>query len=239
MIRAVIVDDEPQARRRVRELLSTESDVEVVAEYGRGSTALPDLSVLKPDVVFLDVEMPEMSGLELMASLRQSALRVSIVLVTAFDRYAVQAFEQHAVDYLLKPFDEERFAKTVERIRECVNIAAAAPNDDRTNRYLTRLAVKNGGRIQFVRIPEIDWLASEGNYVRLHTGKDSHLFRGTIAWFERQLDPTQFVRINRSMIVNWIESPSSNPPSIAIMSFRCAMGRAFACLLPTDDGCRR
>lgn len=210
MIRTLIVDDEPLARDRIRGLLSRESDIEVIAECRDGLEAVETIRREKPALVFLDVQIPELDGFGVVKSL-EDAMPVT-VFVTAYDQYALQAFEVHAVDYLLKPFDEDRFLKALDRARAAV---AARNGGNGVNEKLLalladlkppqghaeRIVVKNAGRLFFLRSDEIDWVESSGNYVNLHVGHESHLLRETMAGIEGRLDPALFIRIHRTAIV--------------------------------------
>ena len=209
-IRVLLVDDEPLARAMLREMLSDDPDVIVIDESYNGRHALEAVRRHAPDLVFLDVQMPEAGGFDLLEAIgREPSPRV--IFVTAYDQYAVRAFEVHALDYLLKPFDRERFDACWQRAKAQIlrdreqntnNQILELLEDLKTgHQYLERLVVKTGGRIYFVRTDEIDWIEAEGNYVSVHTGKKSHLLRETISNLAAQLDPKQFVRIHRSTIV--------------------------------------
>jgi two-component system LytT family response regulator len=209
-MRVLIVEDEPLARERIRTLLEAERDIEVVGEAADGRSAVAAIRAEKPDLVFLDVNMPELNGFEVIDTVGAEAMP-PIVFVTAYDQYAVQAFDAHAVDYVLKPFDEDRFRSAVDRARQTLRRQHAGSLDRRLTdlledlrrpRYVERLAVKSGGKIVFVRTDEIDWIGAEGNYARLHTGGRSHLMRETMTSLEAKLDPDRFLRIHRSTIVN-------------------------------------
>jgi two-component system LytT family response regulator len=211
-IRALIVDDEPLARERIRSLLRQEADVEVVGEAADGQSALQALRELRPDLLFLDVQMPGFDGFRLLEKLDADQMPVT-VLVTAFDRYALQAFEIHALDYLLKPFDRRRFQESLRRARDQLRQAPSEEFGRRmlalykdiangTGRYLERLVVKSAGRVLFVPVSEIDWIEAAGNYVRLHQGTNEHLIRDTMNGLESKLDPKKFLRIHRSTMVN-------------------------------------
>lgn len=209
-IRALIVDDEAPARTRLRQFLKGEADFEIVDECANGAQAVKAIQELHPDIAFLDVQMPRLSGVEVCRALGDGPLPL-IVFVTAYDEFAIQAFEVHAVDYLLKPFDEERFAKTLRHVRERLERGAPAV-DERLRELLAsfkpgparaeRLAFKTDGRVVFVRAAEIDWVQAEGNYTRLHVAGATHLLRETLQALELQFDPAQFLRISRSAIVN-------------------------------------
>jgi len=195
-IRTVLVDDEPLALESLRELLGSEPDIAVVGEYRSGAAFLREAPALAPDLVFLDVEMPQLSGFDVLEQLHAEGGQPHVVFVTAYDRYAVRAFEEDAFDYVLKPFRADRLSKTLQRVRQ--ELAEAEPPV-----HLTRVAIKdNKGRIHLVRIADVDWVETAGNYVRLHVGAASHLFRTTMAAIEPRLDPSRFVRIHRSTIVN-------------------------------------
>jgi two-component system LytT family response regulator len=210
-IRALIVDDEPLARTRLRALLDGEADVEVVGECGDGQAALAAVAELAPDLLFLDVQMPALDGFGLLEALGPGRLP-AVVFVTAYDRYALRAFEVHALDYLLKPFDRDRFRKALDRARAQLAAAGRGAADPRllalledtrgARRPLERLVVKSAGRVFFLRTEEIDWIEAAGNYVRLHAGADTHLLRDTMNGLEARLDPQRFLRVHRSTIVN-------------------------------------
>ena len=211
-IRALIVDDEPIARRGIRQRLRAMPDVEVVGECGDGATATASIAELAPDLVFLDVQMPEVGGFDVIDAIGVDRLP-ALIFVTAFDHYAVRAFEVHAVDYLLKPVDDERFRQAMERAREQVSsksdvwgarIRAALADLGHVvpARWCRRLAIKSPGRVRFVDIDEVDWAEAAGNYVEVHTGQKSHLLRETMASLEQRLDPGQFARVSRAAIVN-------------------------------------
>lgn len=209
-IRTLIVEDEPLARERIRSLLEGERDVEVIGEAGDGRSGVDRIRSLDPDLVFLDVNMPELDGFGVIEAIGVEAMP-PVIFVTAYDQFAVQAFDAHALDYLLKPFDEERFRAAVERARQILHRQRSGSFDRRLNdlledlrkpRFLERLAVKVGGKIIFIRTDDIDWIGAEGNYARLHTGERSHLMRETMSSLETKLDPQKFIRIHRSTIVN-------------------------------------
>ena len=210
--RALIVDDEPLARERLRTLLQEDPDVDVVGEAGDGRTGAESILALSPDVVFLDVQMPGGNGFEVIDAVG-AARMPCVVFVTAYDKYALRAFEVHALDYLLKPFDRDRFRQALSRARQQIRqkanggdferrLAAIVedlkPAKGRTDRFV----VKSGGRIFFVRTAEIDWIEAAGNYVKLHVGSDTHLIRETMNAVEGKLSSDAFVRIHRCHIIN-------------------------------------
>ena len=210
-IRALIVDDEPLARERIRDLLDRDPEVVVAAECCDGEEAVVAIREHSPDLVFLDVQMPEKSGFDVIAEVGAERLP-AIVFVTAHDDCALRAFEVAALDYLLKPFDADRFTRTLDRAK--AQIRSRRPDDFQQRvlsmmadiraapRGLERLIVKTGGQLVFLKTEEVDWIAAEGNYVRLHVGAASHLVRETIQSLEASLDPARFLRIHRSTIVN-------------------------------------
>ena len=210
-IRTLVVDDEPIARARVVALLSTEPDIDLVGECSNGQQARAAIETTNPDLVFLDIQMPEIGGLELARAIQVNGAP-AVVFITAYDEYALGAFEVHALDYLLKPFSAERFRSALGHAREHLSrrrpavpgSPPPAPETLREDRLARRgrLMVKSGGRIHFVRVAEIDWCEASGNYVRVHVGQQEHLVRDTMAHLESQLDAQQFVRIHRSAIVN-------------------------------------
>ena len=206
-IRTLIVDDESVARRRIRRLLSTDPEIGVIGECSDGSTAGETIARERPDLVFLDIQMPERDGFEVVAALDPDALP-AIVFVTAFDRYALQAFDVHAIDYLLKPYTPERFRTAVQRAKARIqgsrvdaSLASFAQALRERPRYVARLPVKTTGKIVLVDVGTVDWIEAADNYVRLHVGAREYLHRETLAGLERQLDPDHFARIHRSVIV--------------------------------------
>jgi two-component system LytT family response regulator len=209
--RVLIVDDEPLARERLRTLLQEEPGFEIVGEAGDGTTGAESILALQPDLVFLDVQMPGADGFDVIEAVGADKMPF-VVFVTAYDRYALRAFDVHALDYLLKPFDRERFKQALARARqqldrngngEIERRLAAIVSDLRPAKAKTdRFVVKSGGRIFFVRTGEIDWIEAAGNYVKLHVGNDSHLIRETMNAVESKLTPEVFVRIHRCHIVN-------------------------------------
>lgn len=200
-IRTAIVDDEDLARQGLLQILAGEGDIEIVGQYRSPAAFLRDLPKIRPDLLFLDIEMPRLNGFDVVERIRETtASSPYIVFVTAFARYAARAFDEEAIDYLMKPFDAGRLALTMARVRE-QTVNAPAPSSP-APRYLTRLAVKRSGRIQVLRIDDVDWLETAANYVILHVGKESHIFRSTLANLEARLDPDRFARIHSSTIVN-------------------------------------
>jgi len=210
-IRALIVDDEPLARERIRSMLHEEADIEVAGEYGDGPAAVAAIKKLSPDLLFLDVQMPGMDGFEVLRAIGKDRMPV-VIFVTAYDQHALKAFEAHALDYLLKPFKPARFKETVQRAREQLanqqaneiskNLAALLGHAKPEREFIARIAVKTGERTVFVKTSQIDYVESAGNYVVLHAGKENHVVRETLTALEGQLDPKKFVRISRSMLVN-------------------------------------
>jgi two-component system LytT family response regulator len=209
-IRAAIIDDEPFARERVRRLLSDDAEIEIVGEAGDGLEAVRLIKEKSPALVFLDVQMPGKDGFEVLGELSPEDMPV-VIFLTAFDRYAVKAFETAALDYLLKPFDEERLKKAVARAKGQLRKSSSAdePEQPETGEffqsddgYLDRVLVKKGGRVFFFKTDEIEWIEAYGNYVRLHFESATHLLRETISGLENRLDPQKFVRVHRSGLVN-------------------------------------
>jgi two-component system LytT family response regulator len=210
-IRAFIVDDEPLARQRVRLLLSEEADLRIVGESQDGVEAVEKIPAAKPDLLFLDVQMPEMDGFEVLRRLPEERLPV-VIFTTAYDEHALRAFDAHALDYLLKPFKPGRFKQALQRARELIadrqaGVAArgllsllgerAAPPGQ-----LTRLAVKSPGKVIFVNLEEIQTIEAAGKYAVVNVGKENHVLRESMSFFETHLPPQRFLRISRSVIVN-------------------------------------
>jgi two-component system LytT family response regulator len=210
-IRTVIVDDEPLARRGIRVLLDEEKDVEIISECRNGREALAVIEEQTPDLVFLDVQMPELNGFDVLQTIGAERMP-AVIFVTAYDKYALRAFDVHALDYLLKPLDGERFTKALQRARAQIERKSihdlsrrlqSLLDDLKPNqKYAERLVIKSAGRILFLGVAEIDWIEAADNYVRLHAGQDEHLLRETMNSLENRLDPAQFLRIHRSRIIN-------------------------------------
>jgi two-component system LytT family response regulator len=212
-IRTVIADDEPLARRGIRAHLNLEKDIEIVSECRNGREAVTAIESSSPDLVFLDVQMPELDGFGVVEAVGVDHMP-PVIFVTAYDRHALKAFEVNALDYLLKPFDSERFARAVQRARKQISRASLGDLSGRLKSLLAdlasrpeqknphRLVIKSAGRISFLDVAEIDWVEAADNYVRLHAGRESHLLRETMNSLEKRLDPEQFLRIHRSRIVN-------------------------------------
>ncbi|MFZ0818886.1 MAG: LytTR family DNA-binding domain-containing protein [Candidatus Acidiferrales bacterium] len=210
-IRTLIVDDEPLGRERIRTLLGGDEEIEVVGECGDGRQAILAIEKFKPDLVFLDVQMPELDGFAVLDMIASGQMPF-IIFVTAYDRYAVQAFEVHALDYLLKSFDRERFQTALQRAKDEIGRSREGHWNDRLaglledlqarQKWVTRIIIRSAGRISFLRVEEVDWVEAADNYVRLHAGHESHLIRETLQSLEKRLDSNKFLRIHRSTIVN-------------------------------------
>ena len=219
-IRVLVVDDEPLAREKIREMVKRDAEIEIVGECASGAEAVAAVHETRPDLLLLDVQMPELGGFEVLQAL-DGEHPPAVIFVTAYDQYAVRAFEVHALDYLLKPFDRERFEAAMGHAKAHLrgqgrsggdSNGAGGPFDRRIldlleelkaeKRYAERLVVKDAGRVFFLETAEIEWVEAEGNYINVHTQKKSHLLRETISGLEAQLDPRKFVRIHRSAIVN-------------------------------------
>jgi two-component system, LytTR family, response regulator len=209
-IRAIIVDDEPLARDGVRLHLDDAGDIEIVGEAGSGEEAIALIEAMRPDLMFLDVQMPGIDGFGVLEAIGTSHMPVTI-FTTAYDQFAVRAFDAHAVDYILKPYDNERFHKALDRAREQLRTKRRSQMDDRLgsllaelkarSQFVERLVVRAGGRIVILRVSEIDYIEAASNYVRLHAGGRDYLLRETMTALESKLDPTEFVRIHRSTMV--------------------------------------
>ncbi|MGZ7042349.1 MAG: LytR/AlgR family response regulator transcription factor [Thermoanaerobaculia bacterium] len=216
--RVLIVDDEPVARRRLKRLLSRYKDITVVDECSGGLVAVERIRALEPDLVFLDIQMPDLDGFGVVAEIGVDQMP-SVIFVTAYDQYALRAFDVHAIDYLLKPYDEERFDAA---LRHAAEINRPAPADDDrlrallldmlqrgepsaakpTGRYHDRVAVKVDGKTRIIAIKDVDWFETDGNYIRIRVGRASYLIRNTANRLEQELDPRQFARIHRRYLVN-------------------------------------
>jgi len=216
MLTAIVADDEKIARKRLVRLIEETGAAEVVAACAGGREAVEQVIALQPQLLFLDVQMPDLDGFEVLRAIEGKASPTT-VFVTAFDQYAVRAFEVHAVDYLLKPYDTIRFGEAFDRAKERIASRARTDEDQRLRallrdylsdgqrderEHLDRVAVKVDGVLRIIRTTDVDWWETDGNYVRLHVGPASHLIRATATSIEGQLDPRQFLRIHRRYIVN-------------------------------------
>jgi two-component system, LytTR family, response regulator len=208
---ALIVDDEPLARRSVRKCLKAFPEFEVMGECGDGESAVAAIRNHRPDLLFLDIQLPELGGFNVIQAVGKHEMPVTI-FVTAYDRYALQAFEAHALDYLLKPFSEDRFRDALQHAKRTLEAGKqSGPNQQlaqlleqmtKKRDYLERIPVPSKGRFLFLNAGDLDWVEAEGNYLRLHSNGVSHLVRGNMNDMERKLDPAKFMRIHRSTIVN-------------------------------------
>jgi two-component system, LytTR family, response regulator len=197
-IRTLIVDDEPLARSNLVVLLRSDPEIGIVGECGSGEEALGEIRIAKPDLLFLDVQMPECDGFDVLEMLGND-LPPAIVFVTAYDQYALRAFEAGALDYLLKPFDNARFELALGRAKQRIRLGDRESNRPRK---LERVAIKTAGQVCFVKVSEIDWIEAADYYACLHVGAKSHLLRRSMAELEEDLDPNMFCRVHRSSIVN-------------------------------------
>jgi two-component system, LytTR family, response regulator len=208
MIQAVVADDEVLARQKLRQLLRDERDVEIVGESASANETVELVRATKPALLFLDIRMPGMDGFDVLGALstEKAVPMPAIIFTTAYDQYALRAFEFHAVDYLLKPFTPERLQSAIQRVRErfLAHDSSAATNGYGKNGggHTTRIVFKSRGRILFLPVSEIRWIGAEENYVRLCTERETHLLRETMAHLEERLDPHSFLRVHRSFIVN-------------------------------------
>jgi two-component system LytT family response regulator len=201
MIRALIVDDEPPARRKIRRGLERDPDIGAIREAGSGEEAIAALRDFAPDLVFLDVQMPGIDGFGVLAA-APGPRAFHVVFLTAHEQHALQAFEAEALDYLLKPVDPERFDRSLERAKEQVRLRSARATVDDTRPFLKRLVVQKDEREIFLPVERIDWADADRNYVDVHTAGEVYTVRTTLEQLVRELDPDQFVRINRSQLVN-------------------------------------
>ena len=217
-IKTLIIDDEPLARRNLRLLLEKDPQIEILEECRNGREAVKAINALAPDLIFLDIQMPEMDGFDVITRVGPEHIQ-AIIFVTAFDQYALKAFDVHALDYLLKPFDDDRFAHALERAKTQIEareidrlskrlLALLEERDSerkgsrQQSNYLTRLMIKVAGRVTLLKVDEVDYIEADGNYAKLHVGRKSHLLREKMHDLEGRLDPGKFVRIHRSVIVN-------------------------------------
>jgi two-component system LytT family response regulator len=210
-MKVLIADDELLARKFIRRMLKQDPEVEIVAECNNGAEAVAMIRKEKPDLVFLDVQMPEMNGFAVLDALKLDHLP-EIIFTTAYESYAIRAFELHALDYLLKPFDQVRFEAALKYAKERfrsqrdsekqTQIGTLLESIRAQQHYLDRVIIRTGGRITFLQTREIDWLEADDKYVHLHTGKGTRMVRQTLSAMEEQLDPKKFVRVHRSAMVN-------------------------------------
>jgi len=210
-IRALVADDELLARKFIRRMLKQDAEVEIVAECSNGTEAVATIRKEKPDLVFLDVQMPEMNGFAVLDAVRLDHLP-EIIFTTAYESYAIRAFELHALDYLLKPFDQVRFKAALKYAKERfhsqqddekqIQIGTLLESIRAQREYLDRIIIRADGRITFLHTREIDWIEADDKYVHLHTGKSAKMVRQTLTAIESQLDPKKFVRVHRSAMVN-------------------------------------
>jgi two-component system LytT family response regulator len=240
MIHAIVADDEVLARQKLRQLLRDDHDIEIV---GESATALETIELVRaanPELLFLDIHMPGMDGFDVIGALASEKEAVSprVIFTTAYDQYAVRAFEVNAVDYLLKPFTPERLRTAIQRVREQFQARQqeSAPINGgarAANFYTNRIVFKSRGRILFLPVSDIRWIGAEGNYVRLSTATETHLLRETMAHLEERLDPRGFVRVHRSFIVNlkYVKEVrrETNGDSVVIMDSgnKVALGRSY------------
>ena len=242
-IRTVIADDEGLALKKLRILLSSETGVSVLTECQDGKQAVAAVDAYKPDLLFLDIHMPDLDGFQVLSQIPDESMPI-VIFTTAYDRYAIRAFEAHALDYLLKPFDQARLHRSLERARNELLKSHEARMKARILDLLTgtelepknfqRLVIRTAGRIVFLDLNEIDWIEAAANYVRIHTGKDSYLLREGIGHMSAKLDAKRFVRIHRSFIVNVNRirelQPCDNGEYIAVLR----NGKELSC----SRGCR-
>jgi two-component system LytT family response regulator len=210
-LKVLIVDDEPLARRFIRRLLKGDREIEIIGECGNGKDAVEIISNQHPDLVFLDVQMPEMDGFSVLEAVGLNQLP-EIVFTTAYDQHAIRAFELHALDYLLKPFDQARFNEAMKYAKERIHrrqheddrlqIGALLEDENQRPKYLDRLIIRADGRIKFLPANQIVWIEADDKYVHLHVGNTARMLRQTLSAMETQLDPRKFLRIHRSTIVN-------------------------------------
>jgi len=210
-IRVLIADDEPLARERIRRFLETDPDIEIRGECGNGLETVAAIEEIRPDLVFLDIQMPELDGFGVIHTVGVERMP-AIIFITAYDQYAVKAFETHALDYLLKPFTRERFQQSLDWAKE--TLAKGLPQNlnqrlmemlrefQPAPRYLERIIVKSAGRIQLIKSDDADWFQAAGNYIEIHVGSQTHMIRETMNHLETRLDPARFQRIHRCTMVN-------------------------------------
>ena len=208
---ALIVDDEKLSREKIRNLLASDNEIRIIGESENGLQAVKDIESKHPDLVFLDIQMPDLDAFGVIKKMN-TAHPPHIIFITAYDEYAIKAFEVNAIDYLLKPFDRPRFKEAVERAKRIIQaemmdelnlqLQDLLETLKSRNTFLKRLVIKSSGRIFFLKTNQIDWIESAGNYAVLHCGREKHLYRETLKFLSEHLDPEKFVRIHRSKIIN-------------------------------------
>lgn len=252
-LRAVIVDDEPLARRRLKRMLKTVAGLEVIAECGDGATAICAVREQSPDILLLDIQMPNVNGFDVLRALRADGDRIPVtIFVTAFDRYALEAFEAQALDYLLKPFGEERVQQALERARTFLEGGERRNFQERLTRLLQStsgllradcLLIKGNDRVIVLRPREIDWIEADGDYVRFHVGQESHLHRATMLEMQERLKSAPFVRIHRSRLVNFDRikefKPAFKGESIVVLKNGTRLIASQSCLKNLHDRLKR
>ncbi len=230
-LRVIIVDDEPPARRRLRRFLDAHADVEVIAECGDGASAVQAIESREPDLVLLDVQMPELDGFEVLSALEMPRLP-AVIFVTAYDQYALRAFAVHALDYVVKPVEADRFADAMAHARARIaehrtaaaGLAGLLSELKSERAYLARIPVRSEGKIKVVDLADVDWLSAADNYVTLHVRGREYLVRDTLAALERRLDPRSFVRVHRSAIVHLNRIAELTPDAHGDFSIRLKDG---------------
>lgn len=250
-IRTIIIDDEPAARKRIRDLLQKQADFEIVAECSSGEEAIESISTNSPDLIFLDVQMGSMDGFDVLSTLGKGNLPITI-FVTAYDKYALQAFRVHALDYLLKPFDDERFGEMIEFVRHQIGRNRIGDLNDKLGSFLddhhknketrtfqTRLVLKSNGRISFIPVESIDWITAEDSYVSINAAGRSHLMRESLSNLEHTLNPDTFLRIHRSTIINVTRIKELHPSFHGEYVVVLSDGKRFKLSRNYRDGARR
>lgn len=242
MIRAVVADDEVLARQKLRQLLRDDGDVEIVGESATAQETIELVRAAGPELLFLDIQMPGMDGFDVVGALAQQpeVPTPRVIFTTAYDQYAVRAFDVNAVDYLLKPFTHERLRTAIQRVREQAQIRPQSSGNGSTPAagfYTNRIVFKSRGRILFLPVSDIRWIGAEGNYVRLCTATETHLLRETMTHLEEKLDPRGFLRVHRSFIVNlkYVKEVrrETSGDSVVIMDsgHKVALGRSYRSVL--------
>jgi len=239
MIRTVIADDEVLARQKLRQILRDDEDIEIVGECATASETIELVNSTNPELLFLDIRMPDMDGFDVVGALssHKNAALPHIIFTTAYDQYAVRAFEVHAIDYLLKPFTADRLRSAVQRVKAIILDAGtrggARDAESSSGEYTTRIVFKSRGRILFLSVEDIRWIGAEENYVRICTGGESHLLRETMGHLETRLDPQTFLRVHRSSIVNLryvkeVKSEADGEATVMLTSGeKIAMSRSY------------
>ncbi len=240
MIRTVIIDDEPLARARIRRLIEPYEKFELIGEAGNGMQGIHLIKANNPDLIFLDIEMPDMNGFEMLERY-ESKQRPFIVFCTAYSQYALKAFDTDAIDYLLKPYDVERFERTIQKVVTYLHVASLRKDEPLKENYLKEVVIIEKGLQTIIQLHDVDYIEAYGNYIKLYHGSERHIYRSTMNEFLKILDPSLFKRIHRSLILNTgaisgIIYKGKNVYSIKVAEKELVSGRNYASAIKELSG---